>query len=83
MGEGDDGKEGFPAIKLPRHGTAESAGAPWRGSFFHLNDLSGPACGTDAQPFTAPTVRPCTKYFCRKGYSRIIGPVDTTTVAMR
>ena len=33
------------------------------------------------QPFTAPMVTPFTKYFCRKGYSRIMGPVATTVMA--
>lgn len=32
--------------------------------------------------FTLPRVRPCTKYFCRKGYTTMIGStVATTAVA--
>ena len=35
-----------------------------------------------AQPLTAPTVKPATKYFCTKGYSRMMGPVAMTAVAI-
>lgn len=34
------------------------------------------------QPLTEPTVRPATKYFCTKGYSRMMGPVATHAVAI-
>ena len=32
-------------------------------------------------PFTAPMVTPLTKYFCKNGYSRMMGPVATTVMA--
>ena len=37
----------------------------------------------NAHPFTPPTRKPATKYFCRKGYSRIIGPMVAIAVAKR
>ncbi len=41
----------------------------------HLNFLS--------QSFTAPSVIPPTKYFCKNGYTTRIGTVATTVMAMR
>lgn len=38
--------------------------------------------GQPPQPLTEPTVRPATKYFCTKGYSRMMGPVATHAVAI-
>ena len=34
------------------------------------------------QPFTAPTVRPLMKYFCTKGYRRMMGPVASMALAI-
>jgi len=33
-------------------------------------------------PFTAPIVRPFTKYFWKKGYAKTIGPMEMTAIAI-